>query len=122
MTLASIAGVSRPVNVFCWLGWNEPTTVYGPTRASTPCPNLGRGRGTRVAEVAERTEHAVPAERTEGDDHPDPSEQGKLTAEERQAGVALVGRRLVGRRRAVDDGADPDAGQGQPVVPPARDR
>ena len=29
-TASSISGVSRPVNVFCWLGWNAPSTVIGP--------------------------------------------------------------------------------------------
>lgn len=27
---SSIFSVSFPVNVFCWLGWNEPTRTYGP--------------------------------------------------------------------------------------------
>src|SRR6266508_575574 len=43
-TSRSISAVRRPVNVFCWLGWYEPTSRYGPTWASAPCPNAGRGR------------------------------------------------------------------------------
>ena len=42
-TASSIAGVSRPVNVFCCDGWYDPTTVYGPIRTSAPCPNRGFG-------------------------------------------------------------------------------
>src|SRR6266545_3606499 len=43
-TSRSISAVRRPVNVFCWLGWYEPTSRCGPTWASAPCPNAGRGR------------------------------------------------------------------------------
>jgi len=37
--------VSRPVKVFCWLGWNEQSrwTPFG-AATSARCPNLGRGR------------------------------------------------------------------------------
>ena len=31
MTASNIAGVSLPVNVFCWLGWYEPISRYAPT-------------------------------------------------------------------------------------------
>ena len=44
-TASNIGGVRRPVNVFCWLGWYEPSRTYGPTRASAPWPNRGFGRG-----------------------------------------------------------------------------
>ncbi len=27
ITASSIDGVSRPVNVFCWLGWYEPSST-----------------------------------------------------------------------------------------------
>jgi len=40
---SNIGAVRRPVNVFCCEGWYEPTSVYGPTRASPPCPNRGLG-------------------------------------------------------------------------------
>ena len=44
-TASSIGSVSRPVNVFCWLGWNEHSSVGPPgTATSTPCPKRGRGR------------------------------------------------------------------------------
>ena len=36
MTARNIGAVRRPVNVFCWLGWYVPTSVYGPTVASAP--------------------------------------------------------------------------------------
>ena len=54
-TPSSISRVSRPVNVFCWLGWKEPSSrrrsaaiEAAPdesTTASAPCPNFGLGRG-----------------------------------------------------------------------------
>src|SRR6185436_9210206 len=43
-TASNITGVNRPVKVFCWLGWYEPTSRYGPTVACAPCPNRGLGR------------------------------------------------------------------------------
>jgi hypothetical protein len=33
-TASSMAGVSFPVNVFCWLGWKDPRRENGPTVAS----------------------------------------------------------------------------------------
>jgi hypothetical protein len=52
-TASSIGSVSLPVNVFCWLGWNEHSSVT-PTGAttSTRCPNLGRGRTANSAQPA----------------------------------------------------------------------
>ena len=54
-TASSIGRVSLPVNVFCWLGWYVPMSVYGPTRASAPWPNLGRGRGTALSPATSTT-------------------------------------------------------------------
>jgi hypothetical protein len=31
-----IAGVSLPVNVFCWLGWKHPINVNGPMATWAP--------------------------------------------------------------------------------------
>jgi acetyl esterase len=42
-TASSIGSVSRPVNVFCWLGWNDASSTGSPG-TSTPWPNRGRGR------------------------------------------------------------------------------
>ena len=42
--------MSLPVNVFCWLGWNEHSSVTPPgAAASTPWPNRGRGRSPTTA-------------------------------------------------------------------------
>jgi hypothetical protein len=41
-----MAGVSFPVNVFCWDGWNVPSNVTGPASYSAPCAKRGLGRGT----------------------------------------------------------------------------
>ncbi len=52
-TPSSMGGVSRPVNVFCWLGWNEHTSVRPLSSAtSTPCPNRGRGVTPRCRHAA----------------------------------------------------------------------
>ena len=46
-TLRSIARVSRPVKVFCWLGWKLPkSTRPSGMRAVTPWPKRGNGLGT----------------------------------------------------------------------------
>jgi hypothetical protein len=39
---SSIGGVSFPVNVFCWLGWKQPSSWRSPTRRA---PWVKRGRG-----------------------------------------------------------------------------
>lgn len=44
-TRSSIGSVSRPVNVFCWLTWYEPSSCQGPIRTSAAWPNAGFGRG-----------------------------------------------------------------------------
>ena len=49
-TASNIAGVSRPVFVFCRLTWYEPRSVTGPrpgtsSAASAPWPKAGAGRG-----------------------------------------------------------------------------
>ena len=54
---SNIGSVRRPVNVFCWLGWNEHSSVIasGRSRAtatSTPWPNFGRGRTPEVGAAA----------------------------------------------------------------------
>ena len=67
MTASNIGAVSRPVNVFCWLGWYEPSSRYGPIAASAPCPNRGFGRAAWPS-VGERPQRRVPAERAERDD------------------------------------------------------
>ncbi len=53
-TASSIAGVSRPVNVFCWLGWKQPTSVSAAGRrlgavaeARPRAPRPGRARARR---------------------------------------------------------------------------
>jgi hypothetical protein len=48
------------VEVFCWLGWNDPTIAYGPTSASAPWPNLGRGRAGWPSFSSERKTASQP--------------------------------------------------------------
>ena len=45
-TASSIVSVSRPVNVFCWLGWKQPRIVGPDVATSSPCAKRGRGRGS----------------------------------------------------------------------------
>ena len=113
-------GVSLPVNVFCWLGWYVPMSRYGPTSTSAPWPNRGL-RGSRcpfaaIARSAASQPYAPSATRTRTR-----SSSAELAGEVRRAGVALLGRRLVGRRGAADGGRDVRVGEGQPVVGAARD-
>ena len=65
-TASNIAGVSRPVNVFCCDGWYEPRSTYRPTAASAPCPNRGLAlaAGTWPA-GGHGPQRRVPAERPE---------------------------------------------------------
>ncbi len=61
-TPSNIAGVSRPVFVFCRLTWYEPRKVTKPrpgtsSAVSAPCPNAGAGRGIE-APASPRTRSA----------------------------------------------------------------
>ena len=68
-TSSSIAGVSLPVNVFCWLGWNVPSSGSpAPSSKSAPWPKRGRGRGTCAPRSCSAASQANCAE---ADDHPD---------------------------------------------------
>ena len=109
--------VSRPVKVFCWLGWKDPSTVRGPTATSAAWPNLGRGRGTGSPLPGQRRQQRLPREGAQGDGHPQPGEdQLELPVQPRRAGVALGRRRLVVRRRAPHRGHHPGADQGLAVA------
>ena len=61
------AGVSRPVNVFCWLGWNAPT--IGDATARRPrgrARTAGRGAGSSTPGDARSADHTrLVAERAE---------------------------------------------------------
>ena len=63
-----IAGVSLPVNVFCWLGWKQPSSVRAPG-CSAPWPNRGRGRGAGPPSSARSAQRRLPRERAEADHH-----------------------------------------------------
>ena len=104
------------MKVFCWLGWNDPTGV---SRADRRPRRRGRSEAAdagRARAAGEDAEDGVPAELAEGDDHAHLVEDRDLAGQERGARVALLDRRLVGRRGAPDGGGDPHAGEGQAVV------
>ena len=74
-----------------------------------------RGRRRRVG-GGERAQDAVPAEGAEADEHARATTAAQLLDEKRQAGVALVGRRLVVGRRAADGDGDPRVAEDEAVV------
>ena len=96
----------------------RPDEPYGPTSRDTPCPN--RGLGAPGGPGSQRPQRRVPAERAERQDHPKLGQQRDLPGEERRAGVALVVRGLVERRRAPDGGRDVGIGERQAIVRAAR--
>ncbi len=49
-TASSISGVSLPVNVFCWLGWNAPRIVTRPHGTSRRCVKRGRRAGSTTSD------------------------------------------------------------------------
>ena len=105
------------MNVFCWLGWNEQSSVIGP---AAPCrrPHVDLDA---VAELRARSNPEVAArrlvaERSETDDHPRVRQRGELPLEERRARVALGRQRLVVGRCALHGGGDPGVRQLQAVV------
>jgi hypothetical protein len=85
-------------------------------------PQLGevaeaRARARHLdATGGEQPQPCVPGEGAEADHDPQCVEFVDLPRGERQARVALEGRRLVLRRRAADGRGDPRAAQRQPVV------
>ena len=124
-TASSIGSVRRPVNVFCWLGWNEHE--QRPIRSAGGVGVVGRPTGHRphLDAVAEprpgphaRTRRTPPrsANAPRHTTTADPVEQRQLALQERTARVALGRQRLVGGRRALHRGRHPRAAQLQPVV------
>ena len=103
------AAVSRPVNVFCWEGWKQPSSGSGRRRrSSAPWPKRGRGRGAGRPRSARRRSAASQAKAPRQTTTRDVGAADvELGAGPGQAGVALVGRRRVRRRRAAHGGADP---------------
>ena len=118
----SIGWVSRPVNVFCWLGWYEPTTTKPPARATAPCPNAGRGRASSpvsAAIVRNADSHAIAPSATRT--RTSARSASSRTRNGRQV-RPLLGRRLVGRRRAAHGGRDVRVAECQAVASPAPNR
>ena len=66
-TVSNIAGVSRPVCVFCWLTWYAPSNHGAPgSDTSAPCANRGTGLGTVRPQVRNtRINHADPKQLAE---------------------------------------------------------
>ena len=92
-----ICSVSLPVNVFCWLGWKEPSST-GPRR---PTPVLRAVAEARPAAAAPSRRQA--ASQAKAPRHTITARVAAASSSSRgvgQAVVALAGQRLVGRRRA----------------------
>ena len=70
----------------------------------------------RVSGARDRPQDAVPREGPERHDRAELCQRFELSHQERQASIALVGRRLVPRRRAAVDGGDIGTPQREPVV------
>ena len=112
-----MAGVSLPVNVFCWLGWYEPSELVGPHgRLRRRGRNAAAG-AARDPGAAERAQGDVPGEAAQGSDDAHRCQaaparaRGTATQVSRSSVV-----RLVVRRRAADGGGDVGAIQRQAVV------
>ena len=107
-----IAGVNRPVKVFCWLGWKQPSKDSSRTPrpgrpgtvtvVSAPCPNRGTGEGE--------------GEPAEGDDHPRRrAGQPPLGIQPGRTRRPLVRLRRVARRGASHRGHHPNSFEHQAV-------
>src|SRR3954469_24295795 len=72
-----------------------------------------RRRPVRERRDAQRR---LPRERAEADDHARRPDEVELALEPRRASLALLGERLVGRRRAAHGGGDEAVAQLEPVV------
>ncbi len=122
MTASNIAGVSLPVNVFCWLGWYEPISRYAPTSAigAVTEPRLDGGPAVRRSRPSRGAQR--PSRRRRAPAGPARAPAAQLAGQVRRAVVALFRRRLVGRRGAPYGRRDVDVGERQPVVGAPRRR
>ena len=73
-----------------------------------------------VAHLREHTQRCSPGVATQCEHHVDRTQQAQLAHQERQAAIALLGRRLVRRRRAAIDGGDVRISQHEAVGRPDR--
>ncbi len=121
-TASSICAVRRPVNVFCWLGWNVPRSVHGPDRDLGGMAEPGQRARQRTVHCLDRAEGRGPAERAERHDHSSVRQQVQLALEEWSASIALRWRGCVGGRRASDGRRHVGATKLEAVVAPGRRR
>ena len=57
--------------MFCWLGWYEPRSTYGPMRASAPWPKRGFGAAPRCPAAASARSAASQPNAPSATMHPD---------------------------------------------------
>ena len=108
------------MNVFCWLGWKHPSSVYSPTEASAAVAEPGL-RTLHLAARGKGAEASVPGERPQRDDHAEPSSAASSRSRNgrhrsRSWGVRLVSpvaRSALPRRRSSP--ADAARRRGQPT-------
>ena len=115
-TASKRRGVRRPVKVFCWETWKEQKSRTPPPRSwATPWPKA-RPRGTSrpvSRSIARKPSIAMrPRTRTART----LAQEGPLAGEVLAAARDLLGRRLVGGRRAAGDGGDVAVAEPQAVV------
>ena len=116
-TASSIGRVSRPVNVFCWLGWyEERSTSPEASRCSAPCANDGLGRATANPRAASAASTASCATRPRATATWTLVEQHQLGQQPAPAGVELLAGGLVRGRRAAGGGRHPRVAQHEAVV------
>ena len=117
-TSSSMGSVSLPVNVFCCLGWKQPSTVTSAGRDLDAVRRTAGAASAAACRPAASTRATSPRRRTRRARR-SPGRRAssvELADEVRQAPVALLGRRLVGGRRAAHRGRDVGVVQLEPVV------
>ena len=115
-TASSIAAVSLPVNVFCWLGWKQPSSVH----AARLAPRR-RGRSAAAAAAARRPSARSRSAASQANAPRQTitrTRSSSASSRSSQCGavVALGRQRLVGRRRAAHGGGDAAVAQREAVV------
>ena len=104
-TASIIAGVSLPVNVFCWLGWKQPSSGHGSPSATDAVAELRLRARHRSPPSAARSRSALSHAKPPRQTHDvDVAQQRDLALQPVRAVRALLGRRQVRGRRAAHRG------------------
>ena len=95
-TASSMGSVRRPVKVFCWLGWYDPSTTHRPSATSAAVAEPRAGPGYLPPRSTQCGQGSRPGEPTQGDHDPQRRAAARSSASShgaqvsRSSGVGLL--------------------------------